>query len=286
MFKQLLSNPDILELIDIAIREDIGDGDHTSLACIDKEIIKEAYCIAKQDAVIAGIELASFIFNKIDAKLIFNPHLTDGDSIKSGDIIFHVKGSPQSILTAERLVLNFMQRLSGIATQSKEISTLLAPYHTKVLDTRKTTPGLRLLEKYAVKLGGSENHRIGLYDMIMIKDNHIDFAGGISEAISRTKAYLTKNNLDLKIEIETRSIDEVKQVLAIGGIHRIMLDNFVPEMIAEAVKLIDGKYETEASGGITRETITQFAQAGVDYISVGALTHSSKSIDLSLRVSM
>lgn len=286
MFKQLLSNADILELIDIAIREDIGGGDHTSLACIDNDIIKEAYGIAKQDGVIAGIELASFIFNKIDANLVFNPHLNDGDSIKFGDIIFHVKGSPQSILTAERLVLNFMQRLSGIATQSKEISNLLTGYHTKVLDTRKTTPGLRLLEKYAVKLGGSENHRIGLYDMIMIKDNHIDFAGGISEAISRTKAYLAKNNLDLKIEIETRSIDEVKQVLAIGGIHRIMLDNFVPEMIAEAVKLIDGKYETEASGGITRETITQFAQAGVDYISVGALTHSSKSIDLSLRVSM
>ena len=286
MFKQLLGNPDILELIDIAIREDIGDGDHTSLACIDNDIIGEAYCIAKKDGVIVGVELASFLFKKIDTKLVFNPHLNDGDSIKSGDIIFHVKGSPQSILTAERLVLNFMQRLSGIATQSREINTLLAGYHTKVLDTRKTTPGLRLLEKYAVKLGGSENHRIGLYDMIMIKDNHIDFAGGISQAISRTKAYLAKNNLDLKIEIETRSIDEVKQVLSIGGIHRIMLDNFVPEMIAEAVKLIDGKYETEASGGITRETITQFAQAGVDYISVGALTHSSKSIDLSLRVSM
>ncbi|MCX6186840.1 MAG: carboxylating nicotinate-nucleotide diphosphorylase [Bacteroidetes bacterium] len=286
MFKPLLSNPDILELIDIAIREDIGDGDHTSLACIDNDIVKEAYCVAKQDGVIAGIELAAFIFNKIDSKLVFNPHLKDGDAIKFGDIIFHVKGSPQSILTAERLVLNFMQRLSGIATQSKEISTLLSGYHTKVLDTRKTTPGLRLLEKYAVKLGGSENHRIGLYDMIMIKDNHIDFAGGISEAISRTKEYLAKNKLDLKIEIETRSLDEVKQVLAIGGIHRIMLDNFVPEMIAEAVKIIDGKYETEASGGITRETITQFAKAGVDYISIGALTHSSKSIDLSLRVSI
>ncbi len=286
MFKSLLNNPDILELIYIAMREDIATGDHTSLACIDNDIVKEAYCIAKQDGIIAGIELAEFVFNKIDERLQFTAHLKDGDKIKYGDIIFYVKGSPQSILTAERLVLNFMQRLSGIATQSNEISVLLSAYHTKVLDTRKTTPGLRLLEKYAVKLGGSENHRIGLYDMIMIKDNHIDFAGGIAQAISKTKEYLLKNKLDLKIEIETRSIDEVMQVLAIGGVHRIMLDNFVPEKIAEAVKLINGKYETEASGGITRSTIEAFAKAGVDYISIGALTHSSKSIDLSLRVSI
>lgn len=284
MMQQILNLPDVQQLINIAIAEDVGDGDHTSLATIDTNSRGAAYCVAKQNGVLCGIELAAFIFNKIDAGLRFEPKLKDGDELHPGDHVFEVYGSDISILTAERLVLNFLQRLSGIATQSREISNLVAGMHTKILDTRKTTPGLRLLEKYAVTVGGCYNHRIGLYDMILIKDNHIDFAGGIEQALVKTKEYLSKNNLNLEIEIETRNLDEVKQVLAIGGVKRIMLDNFSPTMLKEAVQLINGKFETEASGGITKETIGQYAQSGVDYISIGALTHSSKSIDLSLRV--
>lgn len=280
----IINHPDINELIEIAIREDVGDGDHSSLSCIPADRKGHAYCVAKEDGVIAGIELAKKIFTRIDESLEYIPHLKDGDAIQKGDRVFDVKGSDISILTAERLVLNFMQRLSGIATQSRKISDLLKGYHTTILDTRKTTPGMRLLEKWAVRTGGCENHRMGLYDMVMLKDNHIDFAGGIEAAIQKTHAYLKEKGLNLKIEIETRSLDEVREVLRIGGVHRIMLDNFNPELLKEAVALIDKRYETEASGGITMATIKDFAASGVDYISVGALTHSSKSIDLSMRV--
>ncbi len=282
---ELLQNPDIKELIELAIREDVGSGDHSSLACIPADKKGHAYCVAKEDGIIAGIELAAYIFKRIDSDIKYEPVKADGDMVVNGDKIFDVYGADISILTAERLVLNFMQRLSGIATQSKRISDLVKEYHTTVLDTRKTTPGMRLLEKWAVKLGGCENHRIGLYDMIMIKDNHIDFAGGIAQAIEKTHNYLKFKGLDLQVEIETRSLDEVRQVLTAGGVNRIMLDNFKPDLLKEAVELINGKYETEASGGITINTIKEYAATGVDFISVGALTHSSKSIDLSLRVS-
>jgi nicotinate-nucleotide pyrophosphorylase (carboxylating) len=282
--KELLQLYDVQALISIALREDIGSGDHSSLACIGNDKIGNAYCLAKDDGIICGLDLAEFIFNKIDNSLEFKSNFIDGNEIKKGDTVFTVVGKSISILTAERLVLNFMQRLSGVATQSKKISSLLNGYNTKVLDTRKTTPGMRLFEKYAVKIGGSYNHRIGLYDMIMLKDNHIDFAGGIKQAIEKTHQYLKNHNLNLNIEVETRNIDEVQQVLNVGGIQRIMLDNFTPELLKEAITLIDGKFETEASGGITIETIQSFAASGVDFISVGALTHSAKSIDLSLKV--
>jgi len=278
-----LNHPDIDDLIEIAIREDIGNGDHSSIACIPSEQTGKAYCIAKEAGVIAGVELARKLFHKIDPNLVYAPFKKDGDLIEKGEHIFDVSGSDISILTAERLVLNFMQRLSGIASQSYKIKQLLDGYKTTILDTRKTTPGMRLLEKWAVETGGCKNHRMGLYDMVMLKDNHVDFAGGIPAAIDKTKAYLTANNLDLKIEIETRNIEEVNQVLAKGGVHRIMLDNFTPEQIKEALKLIGDQYETEASGGITLATIKEYAETGVDFISVGALTHSSKSIDLSMR---
>ncbi len=280
---ELLQNNDIKELIEIAIREDVGSGDHSSLACIPADKKGMAYCVAKEAGVIAGIELAQYIFKRIDSDLTYTPYKKDGDDIQVGDRIFDIEGSDISILTAERLVLNFMQRLSGIASQSRKISTLLQDYHTTILDTRKTTPGMRLLEKWAVKLGGCDNHRIGLYDMIMIKDNHIDFAGGIAQAIEKTQQYLRFKGLNLPIEIETRNLEEVQQALDCGGITRIMLDNFNPSLLAEAVKLINKRFETEASGGITMDTIQEYAATGVDFISVGALTHSSKSLDLSLR---
>lgn len=280
---ELLQNNDIKELVEIAIREDVGSGDHSSLACIPGDKKGKAYCVAKENGVIAGIELAQYIFKRIDSDLVYTPLKKDGDTLVTGDRVFEVEGSDISILTAERLVLNFMQRLSGIATQSRKISEKLKDYHTTILDTRKTTPGMRMLEKWAVKLGGCANHRIGLYDMIMIKDNHIDFAGGIKQAIEKTHNYLKFKGLELPIEVETRNLDEVRQVIETGGVNRIMLDNFNPELLAEAVKLIDKKFETEASGGITMDTIEAYAATGVDFISVGALTHSSKSIDLSLR---
>lgn len=281
---ELLQHSDIKELIEIAIREDVGSGDHSSLACISADKVGKAYCVAKEDGIIAGIELAAYIFKRIDAKLQFIPLKKDGEEIVKGDRVFEVLGSDISILTAERLVLNFLQRLSGIATQSKTISNLLKDYHTTILDTRKTTPGMRLLEKWAVKVGGCNNHRLGLYDMIMLKDNHIDFAGGIAQAIDKTQQYMQFKGLNLPIEIETRNLDEVQQVINHGGVNRIMLDNFTPELLKEAIKLINGEFETEASGGINLQNIVAYAESGVDYISVGALTHSSKSIDLSLRV--
>jgi nicotinate-nucleotide pyrophosphorylase (carboxylating) len=271
------------ELIELAIREDVGDGDHTSLACIPTYTKGKAKLLVKENGIIAGIELAEQIFKKIDSSIIFNPKLKDGDAIKIGDVAFYVEGSSQSILKAERLVLNFMQRMSGIATKTNYYTTLLEGLPTKILDTRKTTPGNRLIEKWAVQLGGGVNHRIGLYDMVMIKDNHIDYAGGIESAINKAVEYLKTNNKQLKIEIEARDLNELDEILKVGKIHRIMLDNFSFEDLRTAVKLIDGKYETEASGGINEKTIRAYAECGVDFISVGALTHQINSLDLSLK---
>lgn len=271
------------ELIELAIREDVGEGDHTSLACIPFEAKGKAKLLVKENGIIAGVELAEKIFKKIDPSLIFTPLMKDGEPIKIGDIVFHVEGSSQSILKAERLVLNFMQRMSGIATKTNYYTQLLSGLHTKVLDTRKTTPGNRLIEKWAVQLGGGFNHRIGLYDMIMIKDNHIDYAGGIENAINKVVDYLKTNNKALKIEIEARDLNELNEILSIGKVHRIMLDNFSFDDLRTAIKLINGKYETEASGGITEKTIRTYAECGVDFISVGALTHQINSLDLSLK---
>ncbi len=271
------------ELIDIAIKEDIGDGDHTSMSCIPNTATGKAQLLVKENGILAGMELAEKIFSKIDANLIFIPLLKNGESVKTGNIAFTIEGNNRSILQAERLVLNFMQRMSGIATATNYYVNLLTGLPTKVLDTRKTTPGLRMIEKKAVKIGGGENHRIGLYDMVMIKDNHIDYAGGIKNAIEATKQYLSKEGKYLKIEIEARNLNELNEILSAGGIDRIMLDNFNYDDLKTAVKLIDGKYETEASGGITDKTIRNYAECGVDYISVGALTHQIKSLDLSLK---
>lgn len=266
-----------------AIKEDIGDGDHSSLSCIPDNATGEARLLVKQEGIIAGIDIANYIFTKIDSNIIFNRKITDGSKIKYGDIAFTVSGKVQSILKSERLVLNIMQRMSGIATETNNYVEKIKSTKAIVLDTRKTTPNFRYFEKLAVKTGGGENHRMGLYDMIMLKDNHIDFAGGIEEAIKRTNKYLKDNNKNLKIEIEVRSIDDIKKILSIGGVDRIMLDNFTPEKTKEAVELINKKYEIESSGGITYENIYDYAVTGVDYISVGALTHQIKSLDMSLK---
>ncbi len=281
--ENLLKNPLVTNLIDLAFAEDIGEGDHTSLACIDKNEIGKSIIVSKDNGVMAGIDLAEFIFKKVDPSLKIIKHFKDGDLLKNTDIVIEISGSSLSMLTAERTVLNFIQRLSGIATLTKHYTDILNGLHTQIIDTRKTTPGMRLLEKWAVKTGGGMNHRIGLYDMILIKDNHIDFAGGIENAIDNTHQYLEKNKLNLKIEIETRSIEEVRKVISKGGVNRIMLDNFPPEQIVEALKLIDHKFETEASGGITLSTLKEYGETGVDFISSGALTHSVKSFDFSMR---
>ncbi len=275
--------PHLHRLIDQALAEDVGDGDHSALACIPASAQGKAHLLVKEDGILAGVELAELIFKKVDPSFVLNVLLPDGSRVKKGDIAFYVTGPSQKLLTAERLVLNFMQRLSAIATQTNVYVTLLEGTNTKVLDTRKTTPGLRYLEKWAVALGGGHNHRIGLFDMIMLKDNHIDFAGGIKQAIAKTKIYLQNTGRDLQIEVETRNLKEVEEVLCTGGIHRIMLDNFTYEETRQAVKLIAGRFETESSGGITLETIRAYADCGVDFISVGALTHSVKSMDLSLK---
>ena len=274
---------DINNLIEMAIAEDIGSGDHTSLSCIPPDAIGKAQLLVKEKGVLAGMEVANMVFQRIDKNLIFNPLLKDGDFITPGDIAFTIEGSNQSILKAERIVLNFMQRMSGIATKTNHYTQLIEGFNTKVLDTRKTTPGLRLIEKMAVKIGGGQNHRMGLYDMIMIKDNHIDFAGGIAAAISKTNAYLKENSLALKIEIEARNLTELDEILAVGNVDIIMLDNFSFEDMRTAVKKINGKYKTEASGGINETTIRAYAACGVDFISVGALTHQINSLDLSLK---
>lgn len=271
------------ELIDIALKEDIGDGDHTALSCIPKEAIGKAELLVKQGGILAGVDIAVKVFKAVDPNLQIELLLKDGTPVKFGDVAFYVTGSSQSILMAERLALNFMQRMSGIATHTRELVNLVGELPCKLLDTRKTTPGLRQIEKLAVKIGGGHNHRFGLYDMVMIKDNHIDYAGGIASAISKTKAYLNDKNKSLKIEVEARDLNEVEQILAAGPVDRIMLDNFNYADLRDAVKLINGAAETEASGGITKETLRAYAECGVDYISVGALTHQINSLDLSLK---
>lgn len=274
----------ILEIVDFALKEDIGDGDHTSLATIPVGATGRAKLLVKDDGILAGVELAKLIFRRVDDTLNIDVLIEDGQAVKKGDIAFHVSGSSRSILSSERLVLNFMQRMSGIATKTNELAKLIEDLPTQLLDTRKTTPCVRLMEKWAVLIGGGNNHRFALYDMIMIKDNHVDYAGGIRNAILRTNKYLHENNKDLRIEIETRNLKEVKEVLQVGDVDRIMLDNFSPEEIKEALKLIDGhQFETEASGGITEHTIRAYAETGVDYISTGAITHSYDSLDLSLK---
>lgn len=271
------------ELIKQAFAEDLGDGDHSSLACVPEDAKAKAKLIIKDEGVLAGIELAVRLFHYYDPTLQVETFIKDGTKVKPGDIALVVSGSSRSLLATERIVLNFMQRMSGIATQTNEIVKLVADYPVKILDTRKTTPGLRLIEKWAVKIGGAHNHRIGLYDMIMLKDNHIDYAGGVQQAISKTKKYLAEQQRDLKIEVEVRNEQELHEVLEIGGVDRIMLDNFSPERIIEALKIIPKKYETEASGGISLSNIVEYARTGVDYISIGALTHSFKSLDMSLK---
>jgi nicotinate-nucleotide pyrophosphorylase (carboxylating) len=281
---QIPKESKILEIVDFALREDLGDGDHTSLATVPEDGTGKARLLVKDDGILAGVELAKMIFNRVDPDLLVEVLIEDGSKVKVGDIAFHVSGSSRSILSSERLVLNFMQRMSGIATKTYELAHLIEDLPTQLLDTRKTTPCVRLMEKWAVLIGGGNNHRFALYDMIMIKDNHVDYAGGIKNAITRTNQYLSKNGKDLRVEIETRNLDEVKQVLAVGDVDRIMLDNFSPEEIVEALKIIDtAHYETEASGGINESTLRAYAETGVDFISSGALTHSYQSLDLSLK---
>jgi nicotinate-nucleotide pyrophosphorylase (carboxylating) len=271
------------QFIKNSLSEDVGDGDHTSLATITDHATGKAKLLVKDEGILAGVELALEIFKQVDAELKVTTFLKDGDRIKHGDVALEVEGDARSILTAERLVLNCMQRMSGIATKTREIVDILQGTNTQVLDTRKTTPGMRYLEKWAVRIGGGVNHRFGLYDMILIKDNHVDYSGGIREAIEKAQQYLIKQNKKLQIEIEVRNIDELEQVLQIGGVNRILLDNFNFRDLCEAVNIIEGRYITEASGGITADNIREYANCGVDYISVGALTHSVKSLDLSLK---
>jgi len=274
---------DFEQLISLWFAEDIGDGDHTTLSCIPATAIGKSQLIIKENGVLAGVEVAREIFRAFDSELKMTVFINDGAEVKVGDVAFVVEGKIQSLLQTERLMLNIMQRMSGVATRTREYVKALAGTKTRVLDTRKTTPGLRLLEKEAVKIGGGVNHRIGLYDMILLKDNHVDFAGGIDKAILRAQDYLKEKGKDLKIEIEVRNFDELAQVIAVGGVHRIMLDNFTPENTRKAVEIIAGKYETESSGGITFATLKEYAECGVDFISVGALTHSVKSLDMSFK---
>ena len=270
------------ELIGMALREDIGDGDHSTLACIPPDATNSAKMVAKQDGILCGAEVGERVFHLVDNSLKVCLLKHDGDAICKGDVLMTVDGHSGSILTAERTALNYMQRLSGIATETHRMVAMLEGLDTKLLDTRKTTPNMRLLEKYAVHCGGGTNHRIGLYDMVMLKDNHIDFAGGIEKAIDRTRNYLEAKHKNLRIEIEVRNLDELQRVLDHGGVDRIMLDNFDTETLREAVCRIDHRYETEASGGITEQTLRAYAETGVDFISVGALTHHIKSLDISL----
>jgi nicotinate-nucleotide pyrophosphorylase (carboxylating) len=270
-------------IIENAIREDVGDGDHSSLACIPSSATGRAKLLVKDQGIIAGVDFAKMIFQYVDQSLKVETFINDGTPVKYGDIVFHVSGSSQSILKAERLVLNSMQRMSAIATKTKSFVDLLEGTTTKVLDTRKTTPGIRAIEKWAVKIGGGENHRFALYDMIMLKDNHIDFAGGIPQAIQKTKEYLKASNRDLKIIVEARNLDEVTQILTAGGVYRILLDNFDYETTKDAVKLIGDQCLTESSGNINEKTIRNYAECGVNYISSGALTHSIYNLDLSLK---
>jgi nicotinate-nucleotide pyrophosphorylase (carboxylating) len=271
------------QLIPLWFAEDIGDGDHTTLSCIPASATGKSQLIVKEKGVLAGVEVARRIFNAFDPELKMELFIEDGTEVKPGDVAFVVEGKIQSLLQTERLMLNIMQRMSGVATRTREYVRQLEGTKTRVLDTRKTTPGLRLLEKEAVRIGGGVNHRIGLYDMILLKDNHVDFAGGIDKAIQRAKEYCKNKGKDLKIEIEVRNFDELNQVLAIGEVDRIMLDNFSTDATRKAVELIAGRVETESSGGITFTTLRDYAECGVDYISVGALTHSVKSLDMSFK---
>jgi nicotinate-nucleotide pyrophosphorylase (carboxylating) len=271
------------QLISLWFAEDIGDGDHTTLSCIPETATGKSQLIIKEAGILAGVEVARRIFNAFDPQLKMTVFIADGTPVKVGDIAFVVEGKIQSLLQTERLMLNIMQRMSGVATRTNQYVKALEGTNTRVLDTRKTTPGLRLLEKEAVRIGGGVNHRVGLYDMILLKDNHVDFAGGIEKAITSAKDYLKAKGKDLQIEIEVRNFDELAQVMAVGGVDRIMLDNFTPENTREAVEIIGGKYETESSGGITFDMLKTYAACGVDYISVGALTHSVKSLDMSFK---
>jgi len=280
----LLNHPLVQQVIELAFAEDIGEGDHTSLATIPEHSKGRSIIVAKEDGILAGVELARYIFHKLNAALDVKILVADGSPVQKSDVVMDITGNPISMLTAERTVLNFMQRLSGIATQTHRYTKVLEGLHTRILDTRKTTPGLRVLEKWAVTVGGGLNHRMGLYDMLLIKDNHVDFAGGIQQAIEAAKTYLQRKQLNLAIEVETRNLDEVKQVMDCGGVQRIMLDNFSVSQLAEAVQFINKRYETEASGGITLATLRDYAETGVDFISSGARTHSVKSLDLSMRV--
>ncbi|MBP1652228.1 MAG: nicotinate-nucleotide pyrophosphorylase [Bacteroidetes bacterium] len=293
----MLQEPALTNLIRNALAEDIGDGDHSTLACIPANARGGARLKIKENGILAGMEVATTIFHLLDPETVFTPLKKDGEVMTSGETAFEVHASVHTLLMAERLVLNCMQRMSGIATLTNQYVQRLSGYHTKLLDTRKTTPNFRLLEKEAVKIGGGVNHRMGLYDMVMLKDNHIDFAGGITAAVNRTVAYLEgitaavnrtvayleENGLPLQIEVETRNLDDVKEALTVGKIHRIMLDNFTPAQLHQALLLIDGKYETEASGGINLDTIEEYAKTGVDFVSAGAVIHHAVSLDLSLK---
>jgi len=283
MISQQQFEKELQLIIRNAIREDVGDGDHSSLACIPEEAVGKAKLLVKDKGIIAGVTFAKLVFHHIDANLQLETLIEDGSPVKYGDIVFYVEGSSQSILKAERLVLNAMQRMSAIATKTNSFARLLEGTKTKILDTRKTTPGIRALEKWAVKIGGGENHRFALYDMIMLKDNHIDFAGGITKAITKTKNYLRETNRDLKIIVEARSLQEIEEILKSDGIYRILIDNFNYENTRKAVKLIGNKCLTESSGGINEKTVRAYADCGVDFISSGALTHSVYNMDLSLK---
>lgn len=272
----------VVKLIDLAIDEDIGDGDHSSLGAIPPNQKGRARLLVKDFGVICGIDLAAHIFNRLDSTLVFESLIEEGSVVNVGDIAFNISGNIHSILQAERLVLNFMQRMSGISTFTKRLVDVISGTNAQLLDTRKTTPGMRVFEKYAVSVGGGVNHRMGLYDMVMLKDNHNDYAGGITAGVNQTKSYLKSQNRQLKIEVETRNLEEVEEALSVG-VDRIMFDNFSPDDMVKAVNLVNGRCETEASGGITEPTIRNYAETGVDFISVGALTHSVRSLDLSLK---
>lgn len=275
--------PFVDELIELCIKEDIGDGDHTSLCCIPPSEQGRMRLLCKQEGIIAGIEVAQIVFNRLDPEMRFEQILHDGDRVRVGDVAFYVEGRLQSLLQAERIILNIMQRMSGVATQTAVYVERVKGLHTRILDTRKTTPGMRVLDKMAVKIGGGDNHRMGLFDMILLKDNHIDFAGGVVNAVKGAKEYLKAKDKNIPIECEVRTLENIREVFEAGGVDRIMFDNFSPAMTREAVALVAGRAETESSGGITLDTLRDYAECGVDFISVGALTHQIKSLDMSLK---
>lgn len=279
----MLQKEALTDFISSALKEDIGSGDHSTLASIPPTARGTARLKIKEDGVLAGMEVAEAVFRYLDMFTVFKPFKKDGDVMTAGELAFEVEAAVHTLLMAERLVLNCMQRMSGIATLTRQYTNKLNGYHTKVLDTRKTTPNFRMLEKEAVRIGGGVNHRMGLYDMVMLKDNHIDFCGGITPAVNNVVAYLERTGLDLQIEVEARTMEDVKEILQVGKVHRIMLDNFSPEQIPAALELINGRYETEASGGITLENVEAYAKTGVDFVSVGAIIHHAVSLDLSLK---